>query len=95
MKSFIWFGVGVIFVLMLVTMCSCTFVDLRTGNVCQHHNLFQCTAGYTLQPETSSTGHTLPKAMSWDQENLKLHDRGCPTAIFVVNPETKLLEQCT
>jgi hypothetical protein len=37
----------------------------------------------------------LPKSESWDQENLKNHDVGCPTAIFIVNPKTHLLEQCT
>lgn len=31
---------------------------------------------------------------SWDQANLKRDDRGCPTAIYYVNPKTKLLEQC-
>lgn len=24
-----------------------------------------------------------PKSMSWDQENLKRNDHGCPTAIYV------------
>jgi hypothetical protein len=33
-------------------------------------------------------------AQSWDQENLKRNDRGCPTAIFFINPKTGLLEQC-
>lgn len=32
------------------------------------------------------------KAESWDQENLKRHDTGCPTAIFVA-PDGNL-EQC-
>lgn len=32
------------------------------------------------------------KAQSWDQANLKQHDRGCPTAIFVA-PGGRL-EQC-
>lgn len=31
---------------------------------------------------------------SFDQANLKQGDAGCPTAIYRVNPETKLLEQC-
>lgn len=31
---------------------------------------------------------------SWDQANLKKNDSGCPTAIYHVNPQTKLLEQC-
>jgi hypothetical protein len=25
---------------------------------------------------------TAPKSMSWDQENLKQNDHGCPTAIY-------------
>ena len=37
---------------------------------------------------------TPPKSESWDQENLKRNDHGCPTAIFFVNPSTHLLEQC-
>lgn len=32
------------------------------------------------------------QAESWDQENLKRNDRGCPTAVFVA-PEGNL-EQC-
>ncbi len=33
------------------------------------------------------------KAQSWDQENLKRHDHGCPTAIYIA-PGGKL-EQCS
>lgn len=32
------------------------------------------------------------KAWSWDQENLKRYDRGCPTAVFIA-PQGEL-EQC-
>jgi len=28
--------------------------------------------------------NTLPKSMSFDQENLKKHDSGCPTAVYTV-----------
>jgi hypothetical protein len=41
--------------------------------------------------------HPLPHhtaAESWDQENLKRADHGCPAAIYYVNPQTKLLELC-
>jgi hypothetical protein len=31
---------------------------------------------------------------SWDQQQLKRNDSGCPTAIFIVDPKTHLLEQC-
>ena len=31
-------------------------------------------------------------AQSWDQENLKRHDSGCPTAIFIA--PNGVLEQC-
>lgn len=34
----------------------------------------------------------LAKAQSWDQENLKLHDHGCPTSIFIA--PGGVLEQC-
>jgi hypothetical protein len=33
-----------------------------------------------------------PSAASWDQENLKRNDHGCPTAIFIA-PEG-VLEEC-
>jgi hypothetical protein len=36
--------------------------------------------------------HIPQKSMSWDQENLKRHDVGCPTAIFVAPGGN--LEQC-
>ena len=43
--------------------------------------------------ETVQQGKLVP-AQSWDQENLKRNDHGCPTAIFFVNQTTGLLEQC-
>jgi len=33
-------------------------------------------------PSGWCTHNTAHKAESWDQENLKRHDSGCPTAIF-------------
>jgi hypothetical protein len=52
-------------------------------------------------PNVADTGvHAHPslphreQAQSWDQENLKRNDRGCPTAMFYVNPKTQLLQQC-
>ncbi len=32
-------------------------------------------------------------SQSWDQEHLKAHDIGCPTAVYIVGPDG-LLEQC-
>lgn len=56
-------------VLAVLGLAGCTFNDLRTGEDCPRHNLFQC-----LDP--------LPKSMSWDQENLKTRDSeaGCLAA---------------
>ena len=40
-------------------------------------------------------GVTCIDPQSWSQDNLKAHDgAACPTAIFIVNPATHLLEQC-
>jgi hypothetical protein len=35
--------------------------------------------------------HTAEKSASWDQENLKRNDHGCPTAVFVA-PNGELIQ---
>lgn len=55
--------------------------------------LFHISAAPADSVETVQQGK-LVSAQSWDQENLKRNDHGCPTAIFFVNQRTGLLEQC-
>jgi hypothetical protein len=46
-----------------------------------------------LPPITSMRDDRIPqKSASWDQENLKRHDAGCPTAIFIA--PGGVLKQC-
>ena len=51
---------------------------------------------FKASPEAAQLNHAKlfngPKTMSWDQENLKATDHGCPTAIYIVR--NGVLEQC-
>lgn len=40
-----------------------------------------CSGGFLNMSDEWCQKHTA--AQSWDQENLKAHDSGCPTAIYV------------
>lgn len=39
--------------------------------------------GCTASPDTTHVRVLVRNDQSWDQENLKKNDRGCPTAIFI------------
>jgi hypothetical protein len=75
----VWAAMALAWYLVLVGVAGCVFNDPRTGQDCPCHTLTQC------KP-------CPPKSESWDQENLKRNDHGCPTAIYVA-PEG-VLTQC-
>ena len=51
--------------------------DTHPSGWCQHY--VHCLNG---ELATSCENGIPQKPMSWDQENLKAHDAGCPTAIY-------------
>jgi hypothetical protein len=67
-----YFLLGLTLALLIATCMGCVYNDARTGEDCARHGLFQCKGDH---PEVT-------KEQSWDQENLKRHDAGCPTAIY-------------
>lgn len=45
----------------------------------------------TPHPQTAHLGGFNLRSQSWDQENLKRNDHGCPTAIFIA-PDGNLIQ---
>jgi len=57
---------------------------------CAWSGLYQMSDEWCVSHPTAKTSRCAK--LSWDQENLKRHDRGCPTAIFIA--PKGILRQC-
>jgi hypothetical protein len=81
MSRFFYFSLGVAIVVVLALVTGCASGGLLTMNDdwCAAH------------PDASSARCMAP-SQSWDQENLKRHDVGCPSAIYIA--PNGVLEQC-